>query len=161
MTLPVRVAVVRGSPRAPHTRIRYGEVGERLLAGMRGAVVAMLDAGNDVILDEMPLDATIVPAWKQALGARDALWIHLGARLDVVEARESTRRHGQHVGNARGHLGIADAEQSDLRIDTSELAPDAVVNRILRSPELRGVPGQGARLSPRCLHAAGGPSRRA
>ena len=143
MTLPIRAVVVRGSPRAPHARIRYGEAGERLLAGMRGAVVAMLDAGNDVILDEMPLDATIVPAWKRALGARDALWIHLGARLDVVEARESTRRHGQHVGNARGHLGIADAEQYDLRIDTSELAPEDVADRILRSPELRGFLARG------------------
>lgn len=48
----------------------YGAAGERLLSGMRAAVVALLDAGNNVILDEMPVDATIMPAWRKALQRR-------------------------------------------------------------------------------------------
>ncbi|KRF46475.1 hypothetical protein ASH01_22085 [Terrabacter sp. Soil811] len=48
-----------GSPRA---RIYYGEDGARLLTGMRAAVNALLAAGNNVILDEMPIDDSIMPA---------------------------------------------------------------------------------------------------
>ena len=48
-----------GGPRA---RIWYGSAGARLLAGMRAAVRALLDCGNEVILDEMPIDASILPA---------------------------------------------------------------------------------------------------
>jgi hypothetical protein len=37
---------------------------------MRAAVRALLDAGNNVILDEMPIDDTIMPAWRSALAGR-------------------------------------------------------------------------------------------
>jgi len=54
----------------PRIVTHYGEAGRQLLEGMRAAVVALLDAGNDVILDEMPVDATVMPAWRQVLGDR-------------------------------------------------------------------------------------------
>ncbi|GAA4714868.1 chloramphenicol 3-O phosphotransferase [Promicromonospora umidemergens] len=105
------------------TRIRYGEAGERLLTGMRAAVVAMLDHGNDVILDEMPINDSIIPAWKRDLGARPSLWVRLVAPLDVVEAREASRERGKHPGNARGHFASGVSEAYDLTIDTSTAPP--------------------------------------
>lgn len=123
-----------GSARA---RIRYGAAGERLLVGMRAAVVAMLDCGNDIILDEMPLDDSIIPKWKQALAAYPTFWIHLSADLEVVEARESQRRTGQHTGNARGHFGISDSEAFDLRIDTSSLTSSEVARMIEQAISVR------------------------
>lgn len=60
-----------------HARIRYGEAGARLLAGMRAAVCAMLDAGNHVIFGEMPVDESVVPlgnASSQTLRPSGATW---------------------------------------------------------------------------------------
>ena len=116
-----------GSPRA---RIRWGAAGDRLLAGMRAAVVAMLDHGNDIILDEMPLDESIVPAWRDALGSRRSFWVRLDVPLDVAEAREAGRAHGRHLGNARGHFGIASGESFDLTLDASAASPDQLATEI-------------------------------
>lgn len=83
-------------------RIRHGEGGQRLLAGMRAAVVAMLDRGNDIILDEMTMDDSVIPAWRRDLGTRPSYWVRLTAPLDVVEAREAARERGKHPGNPSG-----------------------------------------------------------
>lgn len=82
------------SDATPQARIRYGVAGERLLAAMRAAVRAMLDCGNDVILDEMPIDDTILPAWKRDLAGYPAFWVRLSASRDVVEAREARTTPG-------------------------------------------------------------------
>lgn len=112
------------------TRIRYGAAGETMLAGMRAAVTAMLECGNNIILDEMPLDESIIPMWKQALSAQATYWVHLSADQMVVEARESQRRTGKQLGNARGHLGISDGEEFDLAIDTTSLSAREVAFEI-------------------------------
>lgn len=104
-------------------QIRYGDAGQRLLVGMRAAVRALLDCGNNVILDEMPIDNTILPAWRPELAAYRVFWVLLTAPLQIVEARETQRHQGQHLGNARGHFDIAAAEHLDLHIDTSSTGP--------------------------------------
>jgi chloramphenicol 3-O phosphotransferase len=116
-----------GSPRA---RIRYGAAGERLLAGMRAAVKAMLDCGNRVILDEMPLDESILPSWRRELVGYQVSWVHLTAPLHVVEEREARRTRGQHFGNARGHFGIGAEEEYDLRLDVAAASPQDAAAKI-------------------------------
>lgn len=108
----------------PRIVTHYGEAGVRLFAGMRAAVVALLDAGNDVILDEMPVDDTIMPAWREALAGYDVHWIALRAPLEVIEERELNRHHGRHLGNARGHYGQGMEGPFDLVLDTATLTPD-------------------------------------
>ncbi|GAA1491210.1 phosphotransferase-like protein [Brachybacterium sacelli] len=115
---------------APRARIRYGQAGSRLLAGMQASVRAMLDCGNNIILDEMPLDETIVPQWKRTLASYRTYWVHLSADLEVVEAREAQRQQGQHVGNARGHFGISDRECYDLDLNVAAMTPVDVANSI-------------------------------
>lgn len=117
-----------GSPRA---RIRYGAAGERLLRGMRVAVRAMLDSGNQIILDEMPLDESILPAWREELAGYRTSWVRLHAPLAVVEAREAARTRGQHLGNARGHFLIGADEQYDVHLDVAAASPLEVANDIL------------------------------
>lgn len=114
----------------PRTRIRYGAAGARLLAGMRASVRAMLDCGNNVILDEMPVDSSIIPAWKGELASYRAFWVHLAAPLDVVEEREARRTRGQQLGNARGHFGIANGEAFDLELDAAAAKPDELATAI-------------------------------
>lgn len=118
---------------SPRSRIRYGAAGERLLAGMRASVRAMLDCGNNVILDEMPVDTSIIPAWKRELAAYPAFWVHLAAPLSVVEQREAWRTRGRQWGNARGHFGIADGEHFDLVLDASSAAPGDLGAEIKRA----------------------------
>ncbi|GAA1430496.1 hypothetical protein GCM10009616_15240 [Microlunatus lacustris] len=115
----------------PRARIRYGSAGERLLTGMRAAVRAMLECGNQVILDEMPLDQSILPAWKRDLAGTDAVWVRLSAPLDVVEGREAARTRGQHLGNARGHLHIGVEEDYDLHLDVATRSPSEAAAAIL------------------------------
>ncbi|TCC23566.1 hypothetical protein E0H58_17500 [Kribbella speibonae] len=90
---------------------------------MRAAVVALLDAGNNVILDEMPVDATIMPAWRKALTGYDVRWVALQAPLEVIEERELERHHGRHLGNARGHYGHGMDGPFDLVLDAANLTP--------------------------------------
>jgi chloramphenicol 3-O phosphotransferase len=115
----------------PRGRILYGDAGRRMLAGMRGAVNSLLAAGNDIILDEMPLDETIVPAWRRELHASATFWVHLTAPLEVLEQRERNRTRGQHLGNARGHFGMAPDEGWDLTLPVEVLSPDKAAARII------------------------------
>ncbi|WP_427895148.1 phosphotransferase-like protein [Kribbella sp. GL6] len=107
----------------PRIVTHYGEAGVRMFAGMRAAVVALLDTGNNIILDEMPVDPTIVPAWRQALTGYDVRWIALRAPLAAIEERELHRHHGRHLGNARGHHGHGMEGPFDLTLDTTTLTP--------------------------------------
>jgi chloramphenicol 3-O phosphotransferase len=124
---------VDGSPRA---QIKYGEAGERLLRGMRAAVNALLQAGNNVILDEMPIDDSIVPGWRRDLRADSILWVRLTASLSVLEERERGRVKGRVPGNARGHFDVDTGGEWDLVVDTDHLAPQEVAARIASA--LRG-----------------------
>lgn len=108
---------------APRARIRYGEDGAKLLAGMRAAVNSLLASGNNVILDEMPIDDSIVPAWRRELHAESVLWVHLTASLPTLEERELARTKGRVLGNARGHLDVAVGRGWDLVIDTGQSSP--------------------------------------
>jgi chloramphenicol 3-O phosphotransferase len=107
-----------------HLIALIGDAGQRLLAGMRAAVVAMLETGNNIILDEMPISDAIMPSWRHALAQHTAYWVAFQALLDVIEAREDQRGHGRHLGNARGHFGFGMDSHFDLVIDATALTPD-------------------------------------
>jgi chloramphenicol 3-O phosphotransferase len=116
-----------GSPRA---RIHYGSAGKALLTGMRAAVRALLDCGNHVILDEMPLDESILPAWRRELAEYRVTWIRLSAPLSVIEQREARRTRGQHLGNARGHFLIGADDRYDIQVDVATKSADAAAREI-------------------------------
>ncbi|XGX80918.1 hypothetical protein LQK93_03764 [Terrabacter sp. BE26] len=119
-----------GSPRA---RIHYGEAGARMLTGMRAAVNALLASGNNVIIDEMPVDDSIIPAWRQDLRAASTLWVRLTASLPVLEEREHARTKGRQLGNSRGHFNVGSEGKWDLVIDTDNLAPSETAAKIVRA----------------------------
>ena len=100
------------------------------MAGMRAAVRAMLDCGNHVIVDEMPLDKSILPAWRRELADYPVTWIRLSAPLRVIEQREAQRTHGRHVGNARGHFLIGADERYDFRVDVATRSPARIAAEI-------------------------------
>lgn len=120
------------------SRIHYGAAGARLLAGMRAAVNALLAEGNNVILDEMPVDDSIVPAWRRDLRASSAWWVRLTASLPVLEEREARRTTGQQLGNSRGHLDVRAGDDWDLVVDTDELTPSETATRIMQALVIAG-----------------------
>jgi chloramphenicol 3-O phosphotransferase len=115
----------------PRSRICYGDAGAQLLAGMRAAVNALLAGGNNVILDGMPIDDSIMPAWRRELRASCTTWVRLTASLPILEERERARTTGQQVGNSRGHFDVSAGEEWDLVIDTDDLTPSETAARIV------------------------------
>ncbi|MCB5909248.1 chloramphenicol phosphotransferase CPT family protein [Streptomyces pinistramenti] len=111
-------------------RIGYGAVGAQMLAGLRGAVDALLREGNNVIVDEMPVDAGVIPAWQRALQGHDVMWVHLTAPLAVLEAREAARFPERFRGLSRGHLDVCVPDDFDLVIDSAALDPRERAQRI-------------------------------
>ncbi|MGW6276384.1 phosphotransferase-like protein [Kribbella sp. NPDC055071] len=131
--------VVTDPDEKPRIVTHYGEAGRRLLAGMRAAVVALLAAGNNVILDEMPVDETVMPAWRRELAGYDVFWVEFRAPLEVIEAREKLRDHGRHLGNARGHYGFGLDGHFDLVVDSAVLSPDQRATAIAEALRARSV----------------------
>ncbi|MEW1952880.1 AAA family ATPase [Terrabacter sp. NPDC080008] len=120
----------------PRARIRYGEAGGRALTGMRAAVNALLATGNNVILDEMPVDDSIMPAWRRELRARSAFWVRLTASLPTLEDRERARTKGQQLGNSRGHFDVHPGSTWDLVINTDDLTPPEIAAQIVRAMDV-------------------------
>lgn len=112
--------------------IRHGQAGARLLAGMRAAVVALLHAGNNVLLDEMPINDSVIPAWRDTLLGFNAFWVRLEAPLAVMEAREASRCKGRKLGNARGHADVQYGDAWDVVSSTADRSPTEVA-RIIRT----------------------------
>ncbi|WP_103529250.1 MULTISPECIES: phosphotransferase-like protein [Streptomyces] len=123
---------IRDSDHEGRTRLRigYGPVGARLLAGMRRAVASLLSEGNNVIVDEMPIDRTVVPAWRTALVGHRVLWVCVSAPVAVLESREAERFPERFRGLSRGHYDVCDPEEFDLVLDSSELGPQQRAERV-------------------------------
>lgn len=103
--------------------ISCGPVGRRILNGTHRAVAAMARSGNNVIVDEMLLDASVSTDWVQALDGLRVYLVHVHAPVEVLVARERDRE--QHPGLARGHLLVNTLAEYDVAVDTSINGPDA------------------------------------
>jgi chloramphenicol 3-O phosphotransferase len=108
----------------PVIAIRTGPVLERAMRGMRHAVAAMAAQGNNLIVDEVMIEAREAQEYRDLLRPFDLRLIGLFAPLDVLEARERARGDRE-VGLARWqygrvHQGIA----YDLEVDTAAGVPE-------------------------------------
>jgi chloramphenicol 3-O phosphotransferase len=107
----------------PVTAITSGPVLERALRGMRGAVAALAEAGNDVVVDEVMWDPEALADYRRRLASFDFHAVGLHARLEVIEQRER-QRGDRDLGLARWqydkvHGGMA----YDLELDASVATP--------------------------------------
>jgi chloramphenicol 3-O phosphotransferase len=113
----------------PSVVIRTGPTGERLMRGMRRAIAAMAQQGNNLIVDDVLLGDTAAD-YAGVLAGFEVFRVGVFAALDVLEARES-QRGDRLIGLARWqydrvHQGIA----YDLEIDASEASPMDCAKRI-------------------------------
>lgn len=116
-------------PGAAGVEVVVGPVGARLLDGMLGAVVALAEAGCDLVFDTV-MDQEAMATCRRRLAAFDTVFVGLTAPLAAIEAREAGRGDRM-IGLARAqfgrvHVGIDD----DLTLEMDALSASAAA-RIL------------------------------
>lgn len=122
------------------TEIRFGEVGEQILRGMRRAISAFAAAGNNVIVDDLLFKPDYLHDYAKALADHDAWLIGVRCSLDVVNEREA-QRPGRFPGTATSHFHQVHEHgaQYDLEVDTTTTTPRAcaqlIIERLSSPPE--------------------------
>ena len=114
------------------THIRFGDHGEQVLRGMRRAVAAFAQAGNNVIVDDLLFLPRYLDDYAIALAKVPAWLIGVRCSLDIVNERES-QRSGRFPGTATSHFHEVHAHEAvyDLEVDTSESTPKYCAERII------------------------------
>lgn len=112
----------------PCVAIRCGPVVERLLAGMRGAVAALADAGNDLIVDEVA-ERPAIEDYRRRLAGHDLTLVKVSAPLAIVEERER-QRGDRLIGLARGQAALHEGIAYDLELGTGAATPEACARRL-------------------------------
>jgi chloramphenicol 3-O phosphotransferase len=113
----------------PSVVIKTGPVAARVLAGMRRAITAMAEQGNNLIVDDVMTEAD-VRDYRRQLKDFDVAMVGVFAPLDILEERER-QRSDRMVGLARWqyariHKGI----DYDLDIDTNNATPRECAHKI-------------------------------
>ncbi|MCV3207842.1 chloramphenicol phosphotransferase [Mesorhizobium sp. YC-39] len=113
----------------PIVAINTGPVGARTLRGMRHAIAAMAEQGNNLIVDDVMCNGEM-PEYLGLLSKFDLHLVGVFASLDILEGRE-IQRADRLPGLARWqydrvHKGI----DYDLEVDTSVLTPLECARRI-------------------------------
>jgi chloramphenicol 3-O phosphotransferase len=114
----------------PVTAVTSGPTIETALRGMRGAIAAMAEAGNDIVVDDVLWDSAALADYRRRLAAFAFRTVGLVAPLEVIEQRER-QRGDRTIGLARWqydkvHSGMA----YDLELETSAASPDELAARI-------------------------------
>jgi len=113
------------------TRIVSGDYGHRVMRGMQRAIAGLADAGLDVIVDDVILEAPWLDGYLEELAAVDVVFVGVTAPLDVIEEREIARGD-RFPRQARGHYDVVHHDDIyDVRVDTSILGPQACVERVV------------------------------
>lgn len=112
------------------TEVRFGSMGQRMLRGMRRAIVAMVAEGNNVLIDDIILDPAFLDDYLEVFSRERAYFIGVRCPADVVAARES-KRPGRFPGTAVGHLEVCHAHGVyDVEVDTHALTPAACARKV-------------------------------
>lgn len=107
----------------PIITVRSGPILERVMRGMRHAVAALADQGNNLIVDEVMIGPQKAQEYRQLLRSHDLYVVGLMAPLDVLEARERARGDRE-IGLARGQYGVVHRDMVyDLEVDTAAATP--------------------------------------
>ena len=119
----------------PMMVIRIGPAGRRILQGMRHAIAAMAEQGNNLIVDDVLCDGEM-PEYVKLLSALNLHPVGVFAPLDTLEARE--RACGDRlIGLARWQYGrVHRGIDYDLEIDTTTATPLECAMRIQETFQL-------------------------
>ncbi len=113
------------------TAIRFGDVGERMLQGMRRAVAAYAREGGNVIVDDLLFEKAFLLDYLEALRGLEVTFVGVRCPLEVVNAREASRP-GRFPGTATAHFEQVHAHcLYDVEVDTGSTTPRACAMRVI------------------------------
>lgn len=119
-------------PRGRVSEIRFGDLGLRMLRGMRRAAAAFALEGNNLIIDDLCLEREYLEDYVDALEGLDVLFVGLNCCEETLQRREAARA-GRFPGTA-----IRQAERVhrhalyDLELDTGALSAEQAANTIVQ-----------------------------
>ena len=139
--VPVHAPAGSRGPGRSGTAIRFGDVGLRMLTGMRQAIAAFARAGNDVVVDDMRLDPNYLSDYLTALTGIDVIFAAIHCDAATLNQRE-TERPGRFPGTAVLHmLSVHDGCTYDAEVDTSTMSPRQCAESILAAERTPPDPG--------------------
>ena len=117
--------------RRPRTEVRFGEDGKRLLRGMRRAIAAIAEAGNNVIIDDIILEDEFLSDYLEALDGLTVYFVGVRCDLDVIADREG-QRPGRFPGTAESHFVQCHAHgEYDVEVDTANQSPAECAQQVI------------------------------
>ncbi len=120
-----------GGPAMSGTAIHFGDVGLRMLTGMRQAIAAFARAGNDVVVDDMRLDPNYLGDYLTALAGIDVIFAAIHCDETTLNQRE-TERPGRFPGTAVLHMHSVHAGCIyDVEVNTATTSPRQCADAIL------------------------------
>lgn len=113
----------------PSVAIHTGPAGARVMSGMRHAIRALVEQGNNLIVDDVMLNGEMLE-YERLLGEFVVCRIGVHAALEVLEARESARGDRM-IGLSRWqHERVHRDQTYDLMVDTGAASPEDCARRI-------------------------------
>ena len=117
------------------TEIRFGDVGRRVLRGMRRSIATFAGEGNHVIVDDLMFEKSFLLDYLDVLTGLDVTFAGIRCDLKVVNAREATRP-GRFPGTATSHFHtIHEHCIYDVEVDTTDSTPRHCAQQIMRAAE--------------------------
>ena len=130
------------------TAIEFGDVGRRMLRGMRRAIAAFAHEGGNVIVDDLLLEKAFLLDYLEALRGLRVTFVGVRCPLDVVQARERTRP-GRFPGTADSHFHEVHAHCTyDVEVDTGVATPRACARRVIELAATGGTAFERLRMEP-------------
>lgn len=107
---------------SPITKISIGDIGTTVMKGMRHAIAALAQQGNNLIIDEV-LIGNEIRQYTDLLSSFKIFYVGIFAPLSILEERERNRQD-RLIGLARWQYNIVHKNMIyDLEIDTTGSSP--------------------------------------
>lgn len=120
----------------PLVKIKMGDYGNNVFKGMRAAMAAFAEQGNNLVIDEVLLSNELED-YTNLLADFQVHYVGIFAPLAVIEERERIRGD-RHIGLARWQYNIVHQNKTyDLEIDNTTLSPLACAKIIQEKFKLK------------------------
>jgi chloramphenicol 3-O phosphotransferase len=105
----------------PIVEINTGKIGEKAMRGMRYAIAALANQGNNLIINEVTI-GNEMQEYIKLLSHFQVFYVGIFAPLEIIEERERNRQD-RLIGLARWQYNLVHQNKTyDLEIDTSKLS---------------------------------------
>ncbi len=122
----------RPAPQAERvTHIQFGDLGRQMLRGMRRAIAAFADAGNNVIVDDILFKREFLQDYLDVLDHVDLFFVGVKCPLAVAIEREQQRSR-RFPGTASSHFDQVHQHMIyDIELDTALQPPQPCAQQVI------------------------------